>query len=67
MGIVTGSHCHQVILKRGLKLRGIKQIKYFMAVGLGIRGLDVEYPNLGCADVCGSHTRQVSPMLHSRM
>ena len=31
MGIVTMAHCYQVILERGLKLRGIKQIKYFMA------------------------------------
>ena len=67
MGIVTRAHCHQVILERGLKLRGIKLIKCYMALGLGIRGLDVEYPNLGRADVCGSHTRLVSPMLHSRM
>ena len=31
MGFVTMAHCYQVILERGLKLRGIKQIKYFMA------------------------------------
>ena len=42
MGIVTRAHCHQVILERGLKLRGIKQTKCYMALGLGIRGLDVE-------------------------